>query len=284
VTGTLHIVATPIGNLEDITLRALRVLGEAEVLFAEDTRAARRLLEHHGVALHGRRLVSCFAGNEAARTAELLEELLAGRDVALLSEAGTPGISDPGERLVAACRARGIPVQVVPGPSAVLLALVGSGLPTGRFLFLGFPPRAEGERQALFGSLRGEPGTLVLLESPERTARTLAELAQALGETRPACVARELTKLHEEYARGTLAELSARYAEVPPRGEVTLVIGGAQAQEAALSREEIEAAVRERLQAGQGAREIAAALALQSGLPRRQIYQMAVALQGRIDS
>ena len=283
--GTLYVVATPIGNMEDITLRALRVLGAVPVIAAEDTRTAQRLLGRHALwPREGARLLSFFDGNEAARSAELLRALEAGEDVAVISEGGTPGVSDPGQRLVAAAAAAGVRVEPLPGPSAALCALVGRPEPTERFLFSGFPPRQEGARLALFGSLRREPGTLLFLEAPDRTGRTLGDLAQAFGAARPACVARELTKLHEEFARGTLGDLAGRYAEVAPRGEVTIVVGGAPAQDAEEGEEDVEAAVRERLRAGQGPKEIAAALSLRTGRPRRQLYQLALALQGRRDA
>jgi 16S rRNA (cytidine1402-2'-O)-methyltransferase len=292
--GRLYVVGTPIGNLEDITLRALRVLGSVPVVAAEDTRAAQHLLGHHRVRAQSGppEVYSFFAGNEAERTAQLLRVLAEGRDVALISEAGLPSISDPGQRLVAAARERGIPVEVVPGPSASLTALVGSGLPTGRFLFVGFPPRAEGERLALFGSLRQEPGTLLFYESPERVHRTLGELARALGEQRPACVARELTKRFEELALGTLVELQARYAEAAPRGEVTLVVAGCNERTPALPHlhdpaatpapaADVETEIRRRLAAGQGPKEIATTLTLLSGQPRRKLYQLALLLKER---
>ena len=285
--GCLYVVGTPIGNLEDITLRALRVLGQVPVLAAEDTRAAQHLLLHHRVRAGSGppEIYSFFAGNEAERTAQLLQVLRGGRDVALISEAGLPGISDPGQRLVAAARELGIKVEVVPGPSAALTALISSGLRSERFLFVGFPPRAEGERLALFGSLRGEPGTLLLYESPERVHRTLGDLAAALGGERTACVARELTKLYEEHVTGTLAELQARYADAAPRGEITLVVSGqgdpaqpaASLTDAALTTMEDE--IRRRLAAGQGPKEIATALTLLSGQPRRKLYQLALLLK-----
>lgn len=289
--GTLYVVATPIGNLEDITLRALRVLGAAPIIAAEDTRAAQHLLSRHGlyprpqtkIKIGGDlQLRSLFTGNEAQRTEELLGALRDGKDVALISQAGAPLVSDPGARLVQAAIAAGLKVEVVPGPSAVVAALMGAGLPAERFLFLGFPPRQEGARMALFGSLRGEPGTLIFFESPERTRRTLSDLAEALGPERPACVARELTKVYEEFVRAPLGDLARRYAEAPPRGEVTLVIGGSGEDRggAALSTEEIEGLVRARLASGQGAREIAAALSLQTGLPRRQLYQLVLSARG----
>ena len=273
--GTLYVVATPIGNLEDVTLRALRVLGEAGLVLAEDTRRTRTLLTHHGV---GTRPRSLHAHNEAQRSREVLEALASGRSVALVSDAGTPLVSDPGERLVAAAIAAGHPVVPVPGPSAVLSALVASGLPTAPFLFLGFLPRRRGEQEALLAGIRERPETLVLFESPRRLAATLRRLLDALGD-RPACVARELTKLHEEIARGSLGELADRFGE-GARGEVTLVIGGASPGEHSQSDEDaLDAEIRRLAEEGKPAREIAAALAPQAGLPKRQIYKRAVAVR-----
>lgn len=274
--GTLFVVATPIGNLEDITLRALRILREVPVVAAEDTRSAQHLLQHHGVS--GAKVVSYFEGNEARRAEALVERLRAGEDVALISEAGTPGVSDPGHRLIARAVAEGLPVTVIPGPSAAVMALVGSGLPTDELYFVGFLPREAGPRREKLGRLRAVEATLVFYEAPGRTAQTLADLAEGFGETRRACVARELTKIHEEWARGTLAELRDRYAEAAPRGEVTLAVEGAQpgAAEPAL---DVEAEIRRRLQEGEGPKEIAAALALRTGKPKRQLYQLALALK-----
>ena len=272
--GTLYVVGTPIGNLEDLTFRALRVLGEVEVIAAEDTRAVQAIFARHGIT--PRELVSCFEGNEARRAEELVGRLREGARVALVSEAGLPGVSDPGQRLVAAAVAAGLPVVVVPGPSAHATALVASGLPSDRFLFLGFPPRDEGPRQALFGSLRGERATLLFYEAPARVGRTFADLAAALGGERRACLARELTKLHEELVRGPLAELAARYADTPPRGECTIVVeGGAESPPAV----DVEARVRELLAAGLGPRDVAARLALETGKPRRTLYQLALSLK-----
>jgi 16S rRNA (cytidine1402-2'-O)-methyltransferase len=278
LSGVLYIVATPIGNLEDITLRALRVLREADVVAAEDTRAAQVLLKRHGI---DRQVVSCFEGNEAARAAELITRVVAGERVALISEAGTPGVSDPGERLVARAVAAGVRIETIPGPSAAIAALVASGLPTERFLFVGFPPRAEGERQQAFARLRTLDATLVFYEAPPRVGRTLGDLAATLGESRRAVVARELTKLHEEFVRGTLGELATRYADEPPRGEVTLLVEGAPAGAASEEPIDIDAAIREALAAGKSPKEIAADLALRTGKPRRAIYQLAIALKGR---
>jgi len=274
--GTLHLVATPIGNLEDVTLRALRVLREAELLLAEDTRRTRKLLDRHGVKA---RLVSLHAHNEAARVERALAVLEGDGDVALVSDAGTPLVSDPGERLVAAVVEAGFPVSPVPGPSALLAALAVSGLPAAPFLFVGFPPRKKGARDALLERLRDAPETLVFFESPQRLAASLRGMAQRLGPRR-ACVARELTKLHEEVARGTLPELAGRFA-AGARGEVTIVVAGAQAEPGPATRDELEALdteIRKRLAAGAPSREIAAELA-RPGLARREVYARAVALR-----
>jgi len=277
-TGILYVVATPIGNLEDVTLRALRVLREADLVAAEDTRAAQVLLERHGIS--GKKIVSCFEGNEASRAEDLVARVLGGETVALVSEAGTPGVSDPGERVVARAIAAGARVEVIPGPSAAVMALVASGLPTDAFYFAGFPPRTEGARREAFGRLRALPATLIVYEAPGRAAATLADLAAALGGSRRAALARELTKMYEEVVRGTLDELAARYAETPPRGEVTLVVEGAREGEAEEAID-VEAEIRKRLAAGEGPKEIAAALALATGKPRRQLYQLALALRPR---
>jgi 16S rRNA (cytidine1402-2'-O)-methyltransferase len=272
--GTLHLVATPIGNLEDVTSRSVRELREADLVLAEDTRRTRKLLERCAIPA---RPLSLHAHNEAARIAEVLEVLSAGGSVALVSDAGTPLISDPGERLVAAAIAAGHRVTPVPGASAVLAALSVAGLPTAPFTFLGFLPRKGGPRRALLASYRGRPETLVLFESPRRVASALRDLAETLGD-RPACVARELTKLHEEVVRGTLGELAERFgAEV--RGEVTIVVGGAAAEEGARDAADLDDAIRERLAAGRPSREIAAELALEARLPRREVYARVVALR-----
>lgn len=277
--GALYVVGTPIGNLEDLSLRAARILREADVVAAEDTRAAQTLLRHAdalGAANPQRRVISYFEGNEAERSAELVAALAEGRRVAVISEAGMPGISDPGARVVAAAIAAGARVEVVPGPSAVLAALVASGLPSDRFTFLGFPPREAGARRALFGTLAGEVGTLVFYEAPDRVGATLADLAAALGPERRASLGRELTKLHEEHVRGTLAELAARYAETPPRGECTLVVEGGTGAAPAI---DVEAELRKLLAEGLGPKDAAQRLVVKTGKPRRQLYQLALSLQ-----
>jgi len=271
--GALHIVATPIGNLEDVTLRALRVLREADLVFAEDTRRTRKLLDRHGVAAHP---ISLHTHNEAARIDKALEALEAGADVVLVSDAGTPLVSDPGGRLVAAVLAADHAVVAVPGASAVLAALSVAGLPTQPFAFLGFLPRKAGQRRSVLAAWRAREETLVLFESPKRIAATLRELAIALGD-RPACVARELTKLHEEVARGTLTELAERF-DGPVKGEITIVVAGAPEPEA-LSIDELDAAIRALIAEGLPVSAIASELAADAGLPRREVYARVVALR-----
>jgi 16S rRNA (cytidine1402-2'-O)-methyltransferase len=270
--GTLHLVATPIGNLEDVTLRALRVLREAELLLAEDTRHTRVLLDRHGITAEP---LSLHAHNEARRTEQVLAALARGAEVALVSDAGTPLVSDPGERLVRAALGAGHAVSAVPGPSAVLAALVASGLASGAFSFLGFPPRKAGERKALFAALHGRAETLVFFESPRRIAATLRELSEALGPRR-ACVARELTKLHEEHVRDHLDALAERFAD-GARGEVTLVVEGAPERAAAsVESEVVDAAIRARAAAGGSASEIARDVARATGAPRSAVYERVV--------
>jgi len=282
VAGVLVVVGTPIGNLEDMSPRAVRALSEADVIAAEDTRSAQHLLGHFGIARP--KVISFFEGNEARRGDDLLERLAAGERVVVISEAGMPGVSDPGQRLVAAAAEAGVRVEVIPGPSATLAALVASGLPAARFTFLGFPPREEGPRREHFAQLAGERGTLIFFEAPPRVGATLADLAATLGGERRACLSRELTKLHEEHVRGTLAELAARFADTPPRGECTLVVAGASDEEVAARAAavvDVEAEIVRQLGEGASAKEIAARLALATGRPKRQLYQLALALSGK---
>ena len=280
--GTLYVVATPIGNLEDLSPRAARVLREVTVVAAEDTRSVQVLLDRAdagGARAGERRIVSVFEGNEAARADAIVAELADGKDVALVSEAGTPGVSDPGERVVRAAIAAGLPVVVVPGPVAAVAALVASGLPTQPFLFVGFPPREAGARAELAGRLRGEVATIVFYEAPDRVAATLATLADAFGAERRACVSRELTKRYEEHVRGTLAELRDRFGEAAPRGECTIVVAGAPADEVAGAEAgDIEAQVRALLAQGLGPKDVAQRLVVKTGRPRRELYQLALAL------
>jgi 16S rRNA (cytidine1402-2'-O)-methyltransferase len=278
--GTLTVVATPLGDPDDLSPRAAAALRSADVIVAEDTRSARRLLAGLGAAEseRPRTILSCFDANEAARAAEVRDRLLGGANVALVSEAGTPLVSDPGFRIVAAAIEAGARVVPIPGPSAVLAALVGAGLPTDRFLFLGFPPRKPGARRRLLESVRQLPATLVCYESPMRTAATLSDMAEVLGPQRRACVARELTKPHEEFVRDTLAALAARYAEARPLGEVTLVVAGADENAAELDLDDDELVARGRalIAEGQSAGDAARALAELTGRPRREIYNLIV--------
>jgi 16S rRNA (cytidine1402-2'-O)-methyltransferase len=274
--GTLYVIATPLGNPADLTPRALEALRAAEVIFAEDTRTARALLAAHGL---DRPTHSCFDANEAARAGEAATLLAAGKTVGLVSEAGMPAISDPGYRLVRAAIDAGARVVPVPGPAALLLALVGSGLPTDRFFFAGFPPRKPGPRRALFAGLARLPATLIFYESPHRVAATLADLRDALGD-RPACVARELTKTHEEFVRGGLGALAARYAADRPLGEITIVVGGASG-EATESDDDLGERAASLLAGGQSARDVAQQLAEETGRPRREIYELVLAIKAR---
>lgn len=225
--GRLYVVATPIGNVGDLSPRATEVLRDVDVIAAEDTRHTGGLLKRVDVVGAGR-MVSLFDANESRRTPELVRRMVEeDADVAVVSDAGTPAVSDPGFVLVRAAVAAGVEVVVVPGPCAAVAALVGSGLPTDRFLFAGFAPRKKGKRRRWMEELAVERGTLILYESPVRVGRTLGELAEVLGQDRPACVARELTKLHEEFVRDTLRRLAQRYTDRQPKGEVVLVVGGA---------------------------------------------------------
>jgi 16S rRNA (cytidine1402-2'-O)-methyltransferase len=262
----LAVCATPIGNLEDVTLRVLRELAEADLVLCEDTRHTRRLLERHGIKA---RLLSYHEHNEAKRTAEALPRLQAGERVALVSDAGLPGINDPGERLIAAAHEAGLPVTVLPGPSAVETALVASGLVAGRYQFVGYLPRGERSLRELGENLAQWPWAVVAFESPQRLPRSLAVLARVVPE-RPAAVCRELTKRFEEVAIGTTAELAKRFSE-PPKGEVTLVLGAARvtgADEGAAT-----GAVAELVAAGLPRRQAAEVVAGLTGVPRNRLYR-----------
>ena len=272
-------VATSLGNREDLSPRAVRMLGEVDVVVAEDTRTARRLLAEIGAGREDRPVLSCYDANEAARADEVAALLIQGKSVALVSEAGTPLVSDPGFRVAAAAVAAGARVVPIPGPSAVLSALVGAGLPTDRFVFLGFPPRKSGARRRVFAGVRALPFTLVLYESPLRAGATLADLVAELGGERRACVARELTKPYEEFVRGDLAQLAERYRETRPLGEITIVVAGAaegQAVGQGMSDDDLTVRAAELLAAGSSARDVADRLAALTGRPRREIYRLVV--------
>ena len=218
--GRLLVCPTPIGNLEDVTVRVLRALGEADVVACEDTRRTRILLDRHGVKTMS--LVSFYDRNERVRARELVARMRTGETVALVSDAGMPVVSDPGFQLIRECRAASLPVEVLPGPSAVLVALVASGLPVARWCFVGFLPRKRGQRERLLADVSE---TLIAFESPHRLAATLQMLAD-IESARPVAVCRELTKLHEEVVRGSAGELAERYRERSPKGEIVLVLGG----------------------------------------------------------
>jgi len=220
-TGCLYLVATPIGNLEDITLRAIRLLKEADLIACEDTRQTQKLLQHYSIH---KEMVSYHAHNELTRAPELVIQLEQGAQVALVSDAGTPVVSDPGHRLVVMCLRHHIPVVPIPGPSALVAALAASGLPSDEFLFVGFLPPRSGARRKKLDALKVEPRAIVLYEAPHRLAETLSDAADILG-SRHAVVAREVTKIHEEFLRGTLPELRDAAKERAPRGEITLIIG-----------------------------------------------------------
>jgi 16S rRNA (cytidine1402-2'-O)-methyltransferase len=270
--GTLMLAATPIGRPEDASARLVAALASAPVIAAEDTRRLRRLADQLGVALTGA-VVSYYDGVEEQRAPRLLADLRAGRNVLLVTDAGMPTVSDPGYRLTAVAAAEGIPVTVLPGPSAVTAALAVSGLPSDRFCFEGFPPRGKGERARRFADLAGERRTMVFFESPRRTGATLRDLAAAFGGERRAVVCRELTKTHEEIRRGTLDELAA-WAAGDPLGEITIVVGGTPAP--AFGPADVDAAVAEvarRVAAGKSRRNAAEEVAAEAGLPWRVLYK-----------
>jgi 16S rRNA (cytidine1402-2'-O)-methyltransferase len=268
VSGTLFVVGTPIGNLGDMTERARETLGSVELVAAEDTRRTGRLLARLGIK---RRLVSLFEGNERERVASIVAELQEGKDVALVSDAGMPSISDPGFLLVRACTEEGIDVRVVPGPSAVTAALVVSGLPVERFTFEGFLPRRAGERRERLRSLADDPRTLVLFESPRRLRTLLREVAAELGDRRVA-VARELTKLHEEVLRGRASEVSDALGDADPKGEIVLVVEGRRDEEVPGLDELVVEATR-LVQGGMRKREAASAVARDRGGSANAIYE-----------
>jgi 16S rRNA (cytidine1402-2'-O)-methyltransferase len=266
--GRLVLVATPIGNLGDLSPRAVAALEEADVVCCEDTRHSRKLLNHAGI--RPARIVAVHEHNEQEQAGQVVRWLGEGKVVAVITDAGLPGISDPSERLVRAAANAGHVVEVVPGPSAAVAGLVVSGLPAGRFCFEGFLPRKGRDRARRLALLAGEQRTTVLFEAPHRLAATLADLAEACGGERRCALARELTKLHEEVWRGTLAEAAARAGEREPVGEHVVVVQGAPPPE--VGDEEIAAAVAEALAAGLSARDAAAEVAESLGVPRNRAY------------
>lgn len=275
MSGVLYIVATPIGNLEDITFRAVRTLKEADLIAAEDTRHSRKLLSHFGIETP---MTSYYDHNQSLKGERILNALRDGRQVALISDAGTPCISDPGYQLVRDALAEGIKVVPIPGPSAAVAALSSAGLPTDSFTFAGFPPNKEGKRRSFLTSLAQLPGTLVLYEAPHRLAATLADISLLLGE-RQVVVARELTKLHEEFLHGTAGSVIEQVLDGRERGEVVILLAQAdsscQPPEGPSPKERLT----EALSRGHSVKEAAALVAASTGLPRRELYAQALLLR-----
>lgn len=279
--GRLFVCSTPIGNLEDITLRALNVLRQVDLVCAEDTRHTGRLLEHYGIQVP---LLSYHEHNEETRTPEIIERLKSGQEVALVSDAGTPTLADPGFRLVRAAQEAGIPVVPVPGASALLAALAASGLPTDRFVFLGFLPRQERERRELLADWLRLPATLILYEAPHRLRATLADLEEVGADGREAVIARELTKKFESFYRGTVRELARFFQTEEPRGEFVLVLAGGEAEtrdqepgpggEAAEDEEMRRLALQVRAleESGMARMDAVKAVARGNRLPKRRVY------------
>jgi len=272
--GTLYLVATPIGNLEDITLRALRILKEVTLIAAEDTRRARILARRYEIETP---ITSYFEGNKLTKLETVLRALDAG-DVALISEAGMPGLSDPGYELVCTAIGRGYSVVPVPGPTAPVTALIVSGLPGDSFLYLGFLPRRRSERRRLLAEIAGEQRTLIAFEAPHRLRESLADVEAVLGD-RALAVCRELTKLHEEVWRGTVAGARAHFDQVEPRGEFTLVIGGASKEQDRWDEGQVQAALGELLAQGVPRPAAARRIAAASGWSRAEIYKLGLGAQ-----
>ncbi len=275
LTPGLYVVATPIGNIADITLRALDVLKAADAIACEDSRVTSKLLARHGIAA---KLVPYHEHNAAEMRPKLLRRLAAGERIALVTDAGTPLVSDPGYKLVREAIAANLNVVPLPGPSAPLAALVLSGLPSDRFLFAGFLPAKSAGRRSALGELAAVPATLIFFESAQRLAESLADMADVLGE-RPAAVSREITKLYEETRRGSLRELAAHYAEAgAPKGEIVVCIGGADAASQAASAESLDDRLRAALEQA-SVKDAAAIVSAATGLPRKQVYARALELK-----
>ncbi len=279
MSGRLVLCGTPIGNLEDASLRMMRVLGEADVIACEDTRRTRKLLSHHGIDAPD--LVVYNDGNERRKTPDLVRRMSGGQTVALVSDAGMPGLSDPGYHLVRACVEASVPVEVVPGPTAAISALALSGLPPRRFVFEGFLPRKKGERARRIESLEDEERTIVIYVSPHRIEEHLGELLASLGD-RPGAIAREITKLHEEVRRGTLTELLEGVRIDPPRGEMVVVVGGATGRRGQnLEPDELAARARALMDDGWDRKEALVQVARATGVARRAVFDALVAERKR---
>lgn len=278
--GALVLVGTPIGNLGDLSPRVIDTLRDADLIACEDTRRTHALMSHAGVAGAGR-LRSIAAHDETARCAWVVQQVGSGLRVAYVTDAGMPGISDPGTRLVRACLDVGLAVEVVPGPTALTAALVLSGLPTDRFVFEGFLPRKGNGRSERLVEIAAETRTVVVYESPRRVVATLEELVRHCGPDRAASLARELTKLHEEVLRGTLADVIEALHGEDPRGECVIVVGGADRERPSATVEEIDDALRAEIEAGTSKKDAAAIVSVRLGLPRREVYERAVRLSSR---
>lgn len=274
--GTLYIVATPIGNLEDMTFRAVRILQAVDMIAAEDTRHTGKLLQHFQVRTPQ---ISYYEHNSNSRIPELLEYLQYGKAIALVSDAGMPGISDPGYELIKACIDNNITVVPIPGASAVITALSAAGLPTDRFIFDGFLPAKSQKRKEYLTSLQGESRTLVFYESPHRLRDTLADLGEILGSDRSLVIARELTKLYEEFWRGTIGEGIANYQEKEPQGEYTLLIAGTPSHKPQLTETELKNELLSMIKQGISRSQASREIAKNTGLSRRYLYQLALTIE-----
>ena len=272
--GVLHIVATPIGNLEDITLRALRILKEADLIAAEDTRHTRILLSQYDIRTP---LISYHEHNEKMQAPKLVERLLRGENIALVSDAGTPAIADPGYRLIVEAMRAGVQVNPIPGPSALATVLSASGLPTDRFIFEGFLPAKKQERETKLQALLNETRTLVFYEAPHRLKESLADMRRILGD-RETVVGREVSKVHEEFLRGTIDQVLARLADRDVKGELTVVVRGSAGQRQ-VSEAELKAEIRRLADGGTGVKEISEVLGERYQLAKRVVYQLALRLK-----
>jgi len=276
--GTLYIVSTPIGNMKDITLRALDILGEVDLIAAEDTRHSKKLLSRYDIKT---RLISYFAAKEDKKADLVLKELEAGKNVALISDAGTPGISDPGFQLVSRAACKGHNIITIPGPSALVSALTISGLPSARFVFEGFLPPKGGERKKRIASLKREERTIVLYESPKRIMRTLGDILEGLGD-REAALARELTKIHEEVVRGKISDIINFFSEHTIKGEIALVISGFSEENQLRSEpEDMDAFMKAIMEKGSSVKEAAAIMSEIFNLSKREAYEKLLSLKGK---
>ncbi len=273
--GTLYVVGTPIGNLEDITFRAVRILQSVDLIAAEDTRHTGKLLQHFQIKAPQ---ISYHDHNRNSRISELLEKLHQGQAIALVTDAGIPGISDPGYELVKACVEVGIQVVPIPGPSAAITALSAAGLPTEQFVFEGFLAAKAQQRRDRLEFLRSEPRTIIFYEAPHRLRQTLQDLADVLGRQRQLVLARELTKLHEEFWRGSIGQAITHYTEREPQGEYTLVVAGMPPEQPQLSEAQIKAELQQLMAQGISRSQASRQLAQATSLPRRQLYQLALVI------